>query len=74
MPSSDLTNTQTEDYILDFHPSSENVVIGAGFSGHGFKLGPLAGRILAEMLMWGKTTVPAFESDRTRFGMASSQA
>ena len=68
------TNTQTEDYILDFHPSSENIVIGAGFSGHGFKLGPLTGRILAEMLMWGKTTVPAFESDRPRFKMTSSQA
>ena len=25
-----------------------NVVIGAGFSGHGFKFGPLTGRILAE--------------------------
>ena len=68
------TNTQTEDYILDFHPSSENVVIGSGFSGHGFKLGPLTGRILAEMLMRGKTTVPAFESDRPRFRMAPPQA
>ena len=68
------TNTQTEDYILDFHPSSENVVIGAGFSGHGFKLGPLTGRILAEMLIQGKTTVPAFESDRPRFRITAPQA
>ena len=67
------TNTQTEDYILDFHPSSENVVIGAGFSGHGFKLGPLTGRILAEMLLRGKTTIPAFESDRPRFRLTPFQ-
>ncbi|XP_060077610.1 peroxisomal sarcosine oxidase-like [Ylistrum balloti] len=43
------TNTPDEDFILDHHPSWENIVIGAGFSGHGFKLAPVIGDILAKM-------------------------
>jgi glycine/D-amino acid oxidase-like deaminating enzyme len=63
------TNTPTEDFVLAHHPSDSRIVIGAGFSGHGFKLGPLTGRILAELLDAGTTTVPAFEADRARFGL-----
>ena len=41
------TSTATEDFILDrFGP----VVIGAGFSGHGFKFTPAIGRVLADLV------------------------
>ncbi|XP_045171940.2 peroxisomal sarcosine oxidase-like [Mercenaria mercenaria] len=43
------TNTQDGDYILDVHPDWKNVVIGAGFSGHGFKLSPVIGKILGQL-------------------------
>ncbi|XP_069135738.1 peroxisomal sarcosine oxidase-like isoform X1 [Argopecten irradians] len=43
------TNTPDEDYILDRHPSWSNIVIGAGFSGHGFKLAPVVGEILSKL-------------------------
>ena len=39
------TTTPDEDFILD---RIGPVVIGAGFSGHGFKFTPVIGRILAE--------------------------
>lgn len=61
------TNTQSEDFILDHHPQQKRVVIGAGFSGHGFKLGPVSGRILAEMALQGTTSLPEFEHARGRF-------
>ena len=61
------TNTATEDFILDVHPDNPNVVIGAGFSGHGFKFGPLTGRILSELSLNGKTTIPEFEAARAMF-------
>jgi glycine/D-amino acid oxidase-like deaminating enzyme len=35
--------------ILDRHPTYRNVIIGAGFSGHGFKLAPVVGRILGSL-------------------------
>ncbi|XP_047689124.1 peroxisomal sarcosine oxidase isoform X2 [Prionailurus viverrinus] len=44
-------NTPDGHFILDRHPKYDNVVIGAGFSGHGFKLSPVVGKILYELSM-----------------------
>ncbi|XP_078493752.1 peroxisomal sarcosine oxidase [Ciona intestinalis] len=41
--------TPDMDYILDRHPVYPNIIIGAGFSGHGFKCSPEIGRILGDM-------------------------
>ncbi|MDQ6693822.1 MAG: N-methyl-L-tryptophan oxidase [Chloroflexota bacterium] len=43
--------TPDEDFILDRLPGFSNVVLGAGFSGHGFKFGPLIGEMLSARLM-----------------------
>lgn len=43
------TNTPDEDFILDRHPKYSNIIIGAGFSGHGFKLAPVVGQLLCEL-------------------------
>ncbi|XP_013421787.1 peroxisomal sarcosine oxidase-like [Lingula anatina] len=45
------TVTPDHNFILDRHPKYENIVIGAGFSGTGFKLGPVVGKVLAELVM-----------------------
>ena len=50
------TKTETENFILDTHPLHPNIVIGAGFSGHGFKFTPLVGKILADLALCGSTT------------------
>ena len=60
-------NTPDDDFIIDWHPQLEDVLVVTGFSGHGFKFGPAIGRIAAELLMKGRT---AFDIDRfglTRF-------
>uniref|UniRef100_A0A1A7WRR5 Peroxisomal sarcosine oxidase n=2 Tax=Iconisemion striatum TaxID=60296 RepID=A0A1A7WRR5_9TELE len=36
-------------FVLDCHPSHNNIIIGAGFSGHGFKFGPVIGKLLSEL-------------------------
>ncbi|CAO2168900.1 unnamed protein product [Urochloa humidicola] len=53
--------TPDEDFVIDFLGGEfgEDVVIGAGFSGHGFKMGPAVGRILAEMAMDGEARTAA---------------
>ena len=61
------TCTATEDFVLDLHPADPRIAIGAGFSGHGFKFGPLTGRILAELAINGSTTVGEFEAHRNWF-------
>ncbi|KAL8600682.1 hypothetical protein ACOMHN_006748 [Nucella lapillus] len=43
------TNTPDRHFILDTHPRWKNVVVGAGFSGHGFKLAPVVGRVLSQL-------------------------
>lgn len=43
------TNTPDKHFVLDCHPKYDNIVIGAGFSGHGFKLAPVVGKILYEL-------------------------
>ncbi|XP_074045195.1 peroxisomal sarcosine oxidase [Macrotis lagotis] len=45
------TNTPDENFILDRHPNHANIIIGAGFSGHSFKLSPVVGKILYELSM-----------------------
>ena len=49
------TMTPDHDFIIDHHPAHPHVVIGAGFSGHGFKFGILSGQMLADLAIKGKT-------------------
>jgi glycine/D-amino acid oxidase-like deaminating enzyme len=43
------TNTPDYHFVMDTHPEYEHIVMGAGFSGHGFKFGPVLGQFLAQM-------------------------
>ncbi|MFN8612755.1 MAG: FAD-dependent oxidoreductase [Vulcanimicrobiota bacterium] len=67
------TNTCNEDFILDHWPEDERVVVGAGFSGHGFKFAPLTGQVLAELAIFGRTSLPEFERHRQAFSFAAAQ-
>lgn len=66
------TNTATEDYIVDLHPDSPRIAVGAGMSGHGFKLAPVCGRALAELVLHGQSSMPEFEAMRSTFSIAGS--
>ncbi|HSU27216.1 MAG TPA: N-methyl-L-tryptophan oxidase [Chitinophagaceae bacterium] len=49
-------NSPDENFIVDHLPGyDERVVIGCGFSGHGFKFVSLVGQVLADLAMKGKT-------------------
>lgn len=62
-------NTPTEDFIIDLLPKDERIAVGLVCSGHGFKFAPLTGRILSELILHGRTTVPEFEEVRELFSM-----
>ena len=49
------TETPDEDFIIDTHPDCPNLLIAAGFSGHGFKFCSLVGRIMSELALTGET-------------------
>jgi sarcosine oxidase len=44
-----------EHFLIDRHPESENVVVAAGFSGHGYKFCSVVGEILADLAIEGTT-------------------
>jgi len=63
--------TPDEDFILDAaYPGTHGVLIGSGFSGHGFKFGILIGELLAALAL-GEP--PAVELDRFRLARFDSR-
>lgn len=61
-----FTNSPDEHFMLDRHPDHDNVVIAAGFSGHGYKFCSVVGEILADLARDGATRhdIGLFRLDR----------
>lgn len=55
------TTTPDEDFVLD---RIGPIIVGAGFSGHGFKFTPVIGRILADLADGSGTAPELFGADR----------
>jgi sarcosine oxidase len=55
-----------EHFLIDRHPEAERAVVGAGFSGHGFKFCSVVGEILADLALDGSTSrdIGLFRLDR----------
>ncbi len=60
------TMTPDRDFLIGPHPGNGNVLVGAGFSGHGFKFSTLVGDILAGLAVEGRTgqAIEQFRLDR----------
>ncbi len=60
------TMTPDSHFLIDRHPVWPQVVIGAGFSGHGFKFAPAIGQLLADLVLTGQSSLPRalFRCDR----------
>jgi len=63
------TSTATDDFILSCHPDEERLIVGAGFSGHGFKFGPLIGDILADLAEKGHCSLSEFKSMKAQLSL-----
>ncbi len=70
------SGTADRDFILDRTP--DGLVVGAGFSGHGFKFAPLIGRVLAQLALGLDPEVdlerfsmkrPALRGERTKLAV-----
>lgn len=60
------TNSPDEQFIIDTHPEFPEVVVAAGFSGHGYKFCSVVGEILSDLALDGETSHPIemFSFDR----------
>ena len=62
------TYTPDENFVIDFLPGfDQDVVIAAGFSGHGFKFASVVGEILADLSAKGATALPIGFLNASRF-------
>ena len=52
--------------VIERSPEVEGLVIAAGFSGHGFCLGPVTGRLVSELLTAGHASLPIEPFRRAR--------
>ncbi len=53
------SNSPDENFVIDNLAGMEDqVCVAWGFSGHGFKFVPVVGEILADLAMYGKTSLP----------------
>lgn len=64
---SQLENSDNEHFIIDHHPSHNNIVIAGGGSGHAYKMGPVIGEHIAEFVMSGVQDAAL----AARFGLAA---
>lgn len=62
--------TPDEDFILDHLPGAESIILGSGFSGHGFKFGVLIGELLAALALDQQPAFPLERFRLSRFGAA----
>lgn len=64
-------NSPDRHFIIDKHPHHDNLIIAAGFSGHGFKFVPIVGSILKDLAIEGRTARPIGMFRINRFASAS---
>ena len=50
-----FTNSPDDHFILDVHPVHPQVIMGAGFSGHGYKFASVIGEVMADLAITGDT-------------------
>ncbi len=60
--------------VLERATEVDGLVIAAGFSGHGFCLGPITGRIICELATVGESSLPLAPFRRARFDDVEGQA
>ena len=60
--------------VIERSPEVEGLVIAAGFSGHGFCLGPVTGWIVRDLVVDGTTSLPIAPFRRDRFAGVAEQA
>ncbi|MFN8558149.1 MAG: FAD-binding oxidoreductase [Dehalococcoidia bacterium] len=53
--------------VLGPAPNPEGFIFATGFSGHGFAMGPIAGRVVAELILDGRPSVDISGMDYARF-------
>jgi sarcosine oxidase subunit beta len=66
-----IDTTPDDKPVLDALDTPRGLVLAAGFSGHGFCLGPISGRLIAEMILTGRPSLSLDAFRWSRFAIGS---
>jgi sarcosine oxidase len=66
------TLTPDEHFVVGRHPAHDNVVLGCGFSGHGFKFTPVLGEVLADLATGRSLSYDLSMFDPRRFAVSAA--
>jgi sarcosine oxidase subunit beta len=69
-----LENTPDKVPIIGPVEGVPGYILASGFSGHGFCLGPIAGKLLSELIVDGEPSLPLHEFRLSRFAEAAPPA
>ena len=69
-----LENTPDKVPIISPVEGITGYILAAGFSGHGFCLGPIAGKLLSELIIDGQPSLPLHEFRLSRFAAPTTAA
>ncbi|HEX2226993.1 MAG TPA: N-methyl-L-tryptophan oxidase [Candidatus Binatia bacterium] len=60
------TTTPDADFVIDFHPGSDRILIASPCSGHGFKHSAAVGEVVSELILDGRSKIDigSFSIDR----------
>lgn len=61
------TNSPDLHFVIGLHPLRSRVIVACGFSGHGFKLAPVVGSMIADFVVDGRTDLPCEFMSPLRF-------
>ena len=59
------TMTPDEHFVVDVHPEHPQVILAAGFSGHGFKFASVMGEVLSDLAQRARLSSPLIFCDCT---------
>lgn len=60
--------------VIERAPEIDGLIVAAGFSGHGFCLGPVSGEIIRDLVLHGTTAYPIEQFRRQRFAATAELA
>ena len=69
-----LENTPDKVPIISPVDGIKGYIVASGFSGHGFCLGPIAGKLLSELILDGEPSLPLQEFRLSRFAASPAPA
>ena len=67
----EVDHTPDRKCVIGEHPTVPNLVFASGFSGHGFGMGPIAGRLVAELIHEAKPSIEIDSIGPARFDRKS---